>query len=288
MLRLLLVLFFTSIDVYSQAGVSRWRDVVQKARRMPVRAEIEQLAAKIEAHRSAYTRGEPLLSDFEYDALEEQLRQLDPQHPLLQQPGVEVTAEAKAAHAVPMLSLQKTYRVSELLSWIGEREVVGTLKIDGNSLSLVYQHGKLQVAKTRGDGQRGENVTAKSKHIEAVLATLSDTRHLEIRGELYCETANFYNPCRGDGDTGIAAAAQPAQRRGGIAGAQRASSTRAPFQLHGLRPDLLRRWCVASHRDGQVSYPDRARFCPATATVAHFTRSTGSLPRTGARKNRRR
>ncbi len=192
MLRLLLVLFFTSIDVYSQAGVSRWRDVVQKARRMPVRAEIEQLAAKIEAHRSAYTRGEPLLSDFEYDTLEEQLRQLDPQHPLLQQPGVEVTAEAKAAHAVPMLSLQKTYRVSELLSWIGEREVVGTLKIDGNSLSLVYQHGKLQVAKTRGDGQRGENVTAKSKHIEAVLATLSDTRHLEIRGELYCETANFY------------------------------------------------------------------------------------------------
>ncbi len=157
-----------------------------------MRAEIDQLAAKIEAHRRAYAQGEPLISDFEYDALEEQLRQLDPQHALLQQPGVAVTGAAKATHAVPMLSLQKTYRVDELLSWIGAREVVGTLKIDGNSLSLVYQYGKLQVAKTRGDGQRGENVTAKSRYIDAIPAQITDDRHLEIRGELCCETASFF------------------------------------------------------------------------------------------------
>ena len=157
-----------------------------------MKTEVEQLAAKIQAHRIAYARGEPRLSDFEYDALEEQLRQLDPQHPLLQKPGTEVTAAAKAGHAVPMLSLQKTYHTSELLSWVGTREIVGTLKIDGNSLSLVYRHGKLQVAKTRGDGQRGENVTAKSRYIEAVPASIADTRHLEVRGELYCDTAKFY------------------------------------------------------------------------------------------------
>ena len=154
--------------------------------------KVAQLAAKIEAHRIAYARGEPQLSDFEYDALEEQLRQLDPQHPLLQKAGIEVTAAAKAVHAVPMLSLQKTYRTRELLSWVGAREIVGTLKIDGNSLSLVYQHGKLQVAKTRGDGQRGENVTAKSEYIDAVPANIADNRHLEVRGELYCDTAKFY------------------------------------------------------------------------------------------------
>ena len=156
------------------------------------RAEIEQLAKQVEEHRLAYARGEPVISDVEYDALEEQLRQLDPQHPLLQQAGAAVMAAAKVAHVVPMLSLQKTYSLSALHSWVGEREVVGTLKIDGNSLSLVYQDGKLQVAKTRGDGQRGENVTAKSTYIEAIPATITDTRHLEIRGELYCALAGFY------------------------------------------------------------------------------------------------
>ncbi len=154
--------------------------------------EIAQLAAEIEAHRLAYARGEPQLSDFEYDAREEELRQLAPDHPLLQQAGVVVAAAAKAVHVVPMLSLQKTYSRSELYSWVGTREVVGALKIDGNSLSLVYQQGKLLVAKTRGDGQRGENVTAKSIYVEAIPPTIDDTRHLEIRGELYCETASFY------------------------------------------------------------------------------------------------
>lgn len=157
-----------------------------------VHMDIDQLVAEIEKHRVAYARGDPQISDFEYDALEERLRQLAPAHPLLQQPGVAVTVAAKAVHALPMLSLQKTYSTAELESWRGARPVVGTLKIDGNSLSLVYQQGKLAIAKTRGDGQRGENVTAKIAYTTTIPATLRDQRHLEIRGELYCTTANFY------------------------------------------------------------------------------------------------
>ena len=131
-------------------------------------AVITKLVSEINVHRAAYARGAPLISDVEYDALEEQLRQLDPNHPLLQQPWVETMAGEKVTHAVPMLSLQKTYSMADLLSWMGAQEVVGALKIDGNSLSLVYRDGQLQVAKTRGDGQRGENVTAKCQYIETV------------------------------------------------------------------------------------------------------------------------
>ena len=153
---------------------------------------IAKLVRDIGIHRAAYARGAPLISDPEYDALEEQLRQLDPNHPLLQQPWAEDSAGEKVAHAVPMLSLQKTYNIADLLSWRGERELVGAWKIDGNSLSLVYREGQLQVAKTRGDGQRGENVTAKCEYIETIPAAVSDTRNLEIRGELHCSQGNFF------------------------------------------------------------------------------------------------
>ena len=153
---------------------------------------IAKLVRDIGIHRAAYARGAPLISDVEYDALEDQLRQLDPNHQLLQQPWREEGAGEKVAHDVPMLSLQKTYSMADLLSWVGEREVVGALKIDGNSLSLVYRAGQLQVAKTRGDGQRGENVTAKCEYIETIPASLSDTRHLEIRGELHCSQGKFF------------------------------------------------------------------------------------------------
>ena len=159
---------------------------------MPNSKKLQQLVAKLEKHRQAYARGEPLISDVEYDALEAQLQQQAPDHPLLQQPGVKTSATTKATHAVPMLSLQKTYSVTELESWRGEQPVVGTLKIDGNSLSLVYRGGKLLLAKTRGDGQRGENVTAKMPYITAIPTTISSKAILEVRGELYCATTAFY------------------------------------------------------------------------------------------------
>lgn len=227
-MQLLLVLFFISTGLYIQTGISRGRGVIQKVGRMELGsgkklpqaklAEIKQLANRIETHRLAYERGEPTISDYDYDALEEQLRQLDPQHPLLQKPGAEVTIEAKAVHAVPLLSLQKTYSVSDLHSWIGGREIVGALKIDGNSLSLVYRDGKLQVAKTRGDGQRGENVTAKSTYIEAIPAQINNTRHLEIRGELYCTQGQFFVLAAEMGALGLPAPISPRNVVAGLLG----------------------------------------------------------------------
>lgn len=153
---------------------------------------IEQLAQEITAHRRAYYAGNPRISDSEYDKLEADLRRLDPDHPLLQKVGSEVGSATKTAHAVPMLSLQKTYLEKELYTWRKQEQVVGALKIDGNGLSLVYDAGKLVMAKTRGDGLMGENVTAKINHMPVIPSAIGDTTALEIRGELYCSLPNFF------------------------------------------------------------------------------------------------
>ena len=155
-------------------------------------ATIEQLVQEIAAHRRAYYAGNPQISDSEYDKLEEDLRRLDPNHSLLQKVGSEVTAVAKVAHTVPMLSLQKTYLEKELYAWRKQEQVVGTLKIDGTGLSLIYDMGKLVMAKTRGDGFMGENVTTKISRMPSIPSSISDTKALEIRGELYCSFANFF------------------------------------------------------------------------------------------------
>ena len=225
---------------------------------------VAKLARAISIHRAAYARGAPLISDVEYDALEDQLRQLDPNHPLLQQLDGGDGAGEKVAHDVPMLSLQKTYSIADLLSWVGGRAVVGALKIDGNSLSLVYRKGQLQVAKTRGDGQRGENVTAKCEYIETIPTSLSDTRHLEIRGELHCSQGKFFVLAAEMGGLGLP---QPTSPRNVVAG------------LLGRKehPSLVRHFSFTAF---DLFYHDDEGALPATEMdkLASLTRLGFALP----------
>ena len=151
---------------------------------------LEQLEQRIIDHRRTYYVGQPSISDHDYDQLEDQLRALDPNHPLLQKVGSD-SLEAKVPHASPMLSLQKTYSIQELESWRKQQPVVGMLKIDGNSLSLIYRQGRLVLAKTRGNGQLGENVTAKIIHVPSIPIQIAEFTDDEIRGELYCSLSNF-------------------------------------------------------------------------------------------------
>ena len=151
---------------------------------------LEQLEQQIINHRRTYYAGQPSLSDHDYDQLEGQLRTLDPNHPLLQKVGSD-NPEAKVPHALPMLSLQKTYSIQELESWYNQQPVVGTLKIDGNSLSLIYRQGQLVLAKTRGNGQLGENVTTKIVHVPSIPLQIAEFTDDEVRGELYCSLSNF-------------------------------------------------------------------------------------------------
>ncbi len=167
---------------------------------------IEKLACEILRHKALYYEGFPEISDFEYDALEEKLKALDPGHKVLNLVGFETKniSKNKRQHKTPMLSLAKTYDVKELLSWQKEKEIVATHKIDGNSLSLIYKKGELALAKTRGNGEEGEDVTGKilwvkecpKKLQEKSLDTLSildlaDDDEIEVRGELYCLEEEF-------------------------------------------------------------------------------------------------
>lgn len=153
----------------------------------------ERLARTLLSYKRQYYQGQPAVSDAAYDQLEEQLRAIAPSHPALQAVGAETESPKgeKAAHATPMLSLQKVYELDQLIKWLGEHPAVGTIKIDGNSLSLIYEHGVLRQAKTRGDGRLGEDVTDKITWVDNIPKTLADQGAVEVRGELFCRHSRF-------------------------------------------------------------------------------------------------
>jgi DNA ligase (NAD+) len=156
------------------------------------RQRISELAQLIMEHKRHYYTGSPIISDERYDQLEQELKQLDPQHPALAFVGTDVDSKSeKVEHERPMLSLEKTYDRDDLLKWAESDQVVGMLKIDGNSLSLVYQDGNLSIAKTRGSGRIGELVTQKILWVGAIPRTINMQAKCEIRGELYCSEDNF-------------------------------------------------------------------------------------------------
>lgn len=153
---------------------------------------IADLAEQILKHKKKYYSGKPEVSDQVYDKLEDELRKLFPDHPVLNYVGSEVIdVSAKIAHNEPMLSLQKTYDAGELLKWSDAHEVVGTVKIDGVSLSLIYEDGSLVIGKTRGNGVVGENVTAKVRWVPGVMPKVITKGRVEIRGEIFCSEENF-------------------------------------------------------------------------------------------------
>lgn len=155
---------------------------------------IKQLSDDILKHKKAYYQGKPFISDAEYDRLEDTLRELDPGHPVLQVVGGEIASDQsmkKIEHAAPMLSLAKTYDQADLESWMDKKSIVGTFKVDGNSLSLVYEQGKLVLAKTRGNGRVGEIVTDKVSWVSDCLRELPAKVDCEVRGEMYCSQEGF-------------------------------------------------------------------------------------------------
>lgn len=163
----------------------------------PRRQMVRHLANQILYHKRCYYAGHAEISDEQFDQLEQRLREVAPDHPVLSFVGTdaEIASGRKVGHAVPMLSLQKTYKGEDLLAWADGRAVVGTTKLDGNSLSLVYENGRLQVAKTRGDGRFGEDVTEKVRWVADVVGTLPESVDCELRGELFCPHQSFDSLC---------------------------------------------------------------------------------------------
>jgi len=120
----------------------------------------------LKARHAYYNSGEPIMSDAEYDSLEDELRRLSPGDPLLQMVGAPVPADSiltKARHAMPMGSQNKVNSETEFRTWLercGGGAVHASLKGDGASAAAYYRDGRLVQAISRGDGVIGEDITA--------------------------------------------------------------------------------------------------------------------------------
>lgn len=152
--------------------------------------ELEKL---ITHHKALYYQGRPEITDHEFDALEEELRIVDPGNLALELVGNLSHETNKVGHEKKMLSLNKTYKIEELKQWISDRAVVSMYKIDGVSCSLVYEKGSLVLAKTRGDGMFGENITRKVMWMDSIPKKISTDFRVEIRGELFCTEEDFFH-----------------------------------------------------------------------------------------------
>jgi DNA ligase (NAD+) len=154
---------------------------------------VRELEELIKYHKSLYYQGRPKIPDHAYDQLENELKKLDPVNYALDIVGSASKGLNKVKHNRKMLSLNKTYKVDELLTWMGENEVTSTFKIDGVSCSLLFDEGKLIQGKTRGDGSQGEDITDKVKWIASIPKTILEKKKVEIRGEIFCPEEEFYN-----------------------------------------------------------------------------------------------
>lgn len=171
---------------------------------MTPQERILELRRQLHEHNhNYYVLSSPTISDFEFDALLRELQTLEDAHPEMFDPssptqrvGSDISKGFKqVAHKYPMLSLGNTYSKSEVADFY-ERvrralnedfEICCELKFDGTSISLTYKDGKLVQAVTRGDGEKGDDVTANVKTIRSVPLVLNGDgwpREFEIRGEI--------------------------------------------------------------------------------------------------------
>jgi DNA ligase (NAD+) len=174
-------------------------------------ARIEDLADRIVALRDAYYRGDPLVADAEYDALEDELRTLVEAHPELapdpnplETVGAPSQLHAPVRHSRPMLSLEKASTPEQVVTFFGRfpgQPVVVMPKLDGLSLALIYEDGRLARAVTRGDGTTGEDVTVLVRALaDGVPGSIDAGGRVEVRGELVMLRSTFaaYNAAHPD------------------------------------------------------------------------------------------
>jgi DNA ligase (NAD+) len=164
---------------------------------MPDRQKSEQerinhLAKEILRHRDLYYNTQPEISDAEYDLLEEELSSLDPENPILFQIG-EDSSEifTKRAHIIPMMSQGKVYTAEDFNAWARKRNYkvfIIQFKLDGISIELQYKNGLFQYAVTRGDGEKGDDITANVVKMKGFKPKLS----VEFTGGIRAEIVLFH------------------------------------------------------------------------------------------------
>jgi DNA ligase (NAD+) len=162
--------------------------------------KIEHIASELLYHKKLYYSGKSVISDAVYDALENDLRKLSPNHPVLSLVGYKFEHTGKKiSRKTAMLSLAKTYSIEELYEFLGKHSCVVMDKIDGMALSVEYNsNGSFLRASTRGNGKLGEDVSEHVYHIKNIPKKLNidaafDKLKFEIRGEVYFPLNEFKN-----------------------------------------------------------------------------------------------
>lgn len=186
-----------------------------------IQEKYTKLRSEIEYHNNLYyNEDNPIISDMEYDFLIHELKELEQKYPELLEynkngensPTEKIGGTAsekfsKVRHRVPMLSLSNTYNISEIEDFdkrvkkiilaeniennSKELEYILELKLDGLSISLIYENGMLVQAVTRGDGQVGEDVTENIREIPTIPKKLKENISLEVRGEIILPISSF-------------------------------------------------------------------------------------------------
>ena len=172
---------------------------------MSPKEEILYLRSELNRHNhNYYVNNAPEISDREFDEMMKKLERLEAEHPEFDDPlsptrrvGSDLSRGFKqVTHIYPMLSLGNTYSIEEVDAWVKRTStalagqdvsIVGEMKFDGTGISLIYEHGRLVRAVTRGDGEKGDDVTENVKTIRSIPLQLSGDdwpEMFEIRGEI--------------------------------------------------------------------------------------------------------
>ncbi len=171
--------------------------------------QIQQLRSEIRYHeKKYYIDNDPQISDYEFDIKIRELKKLESEFPEFitpdsptQRVGEQpIEGFVTVEHSSPMLSLDNCYSVEELQEFeqrvkktIPDEKIdyVAELKIDGIGISVIYEEGRLSRAITRGDGLRGDDVTANVKTIKSLPLTINKRRKTEVRGEIFFPFRSF-------------------------------------------------------------------------------------------------
>lgn len=165
-------------------------------------SKVERIKELVEllnkAGKSYYSQGQEIMSNYEYDALYDELVSLEKEtgYVLSNSPtanvGYEVLSELpKERHESPMLSLDKTKNPEELAEWLGDQTGILSWKLDGLTIVLTYENGELVKAVTRGNGEVGEIITNNARVFKNVPVTIPFKNKLILRGEAIITYSDF-------------------------------------------------------------------------------------------------
>ena len=171
---------------------------------------VNELVSLIKRYQTSYYNGEGEISDAEFDKLWDELKEKDPDNPILKRVGADSGNFQKRKHIMPMGSQEKAANPEQFLAWAEKHsysEYLVEYKLDGASLELQYEQGKLVRAVTRGDGSVGDEITANARKMRGVLHELPVAYSGGVRGEvlmfhdvhdtLYADKANCRNAANG-------------------------------------------------------------------------------------------